>query len=296
MNSKDWTQAANTGQKLEDRARLAQDIDLLVYQIGGMEIKARAFNEMKLIMPAVGCLKQATPLIAEQWGIDDPWRIELMILQQSWLRENGEIKEADELKAEIKRRKAKSTLQQTSTPTVSPWTHAKIPPKVPPLSLPFTVASHQAVLLEGVAEANAWPIMGYYSGPHANYSTNAFLYPLVTMKSRLDREESQKATFAFTETMAISTDFIVGLIFNLLSIIASLITMWQTQKILALKQSPHYASLNDIEASIVGEKLYDLYSGSVVEIHRSLRTNAALLRPKLGPDGHNQQKHDALPT
>lgn len=102
MNSKDWTQAANTGQKLEDRARLARDIDLLVYQIGGMEIKARAFNEMKLIMPAVGCLKQATPLIAEQWGIDDPWRIELMILQQSWLRENGEIKEADELKAEIK--------------------------------------------------------------------------------------------------------------------------------------------------------------------------------------------------
>lgn len=41
--------------------------------------------------------------------------------------------------------------------------------------------------------------------------------------------------------MAISTDFIVGLIFNLLSIIASLITMWQTQKILALKQSRKFA-------------------------------------------------------
>lgn len=61
------------------------------------------------------------------------------------------------------------------------------------------MASHQAVLLEGVAEANAWPIMGYYSGPHANYSANAFLYPLVTMKSRLDRQESQKATVSASD-------------------------------------------------------------------------------------------------
>ncbi|GIK07254.1 hypothetical protein Aspvir_002912 [Aspergillus viridinutans] len=102
MNSKDWVQAVNIGQKLEERARLAQDINLLVYQIGGMEIQARAFKELKLIMPAVKCLKQATPLIAEQWGSNDPWRIELMVLQQKWLRENGEIKAADDLKAEIK--------------------------------------------------------------------------------------------------------------------------------------------------------------------------------------------------
>lgn len=102
MNSKDWVQAVSTGQTLEDRARQAQDIDLLVYQIGGMEIQARALKELKLIMPAVRCLKQATPLIAEQWGINDPWRIELMVLQQKWLREKGEIKEADDLKAEIK--------------------------------------------------------------------------------------------------------------------------------------------------------------------------------------------------
>lgn len=101
MNSKDWVQAVNIGQKLEERAQLAQDIDLLVYQIGGMEIQGRAFNELKLFMPAVKCMRQATPLIAKQWGVDDPWRIELMILQQTWLRENGEIKAADELKAEI---------------------------------------------------------------------------------------------------------------------------------------------------------------------------------------------------
>lgn len=101
MNSKDWVQAVNVGQKLEERARLAQDIDLLVYQIGGMEIQARAFNQLKLIMPAVKCLKQATGLIAKQWGNNDPWRIELMVLQQNWLLENGEIKAADDLKAEI---------------------------------------------------------------------------------------------------------------------------------------------------------------------------------------------------
>jgi hypothetical protein len=101
MNSKDWVQAVNIGQKLEERAQLAQDVDLLVYQIGGMEIQGRAFNELKLFMPAVKCMRQATPLIAKQWGVDDPWRIELMILQQTWLRENGEIKAADELKAEI---------------------------------------------------------------------------------------------------------------------------------------------------------------------------------------------------
>lgn len=115
MNSKDWVSAVNIGQKLEDRARHApqdgngndghgdDDVDLLVYLIGGMEIQARAFNELKLIMPAVKCLKQATPLIAEHWGDNDPWRIELMALQQNWLRENGEIKAADELKAEITR-------------------------------------------------------------------------------------------------------------------------------------------------------------------------------------------------
>lgn len=101
MNSKDWVQAVNIGQKLEERARLAQDIDLLVYQIGGMEIQARAFSELKLIRSAVTCLEMATPLIAKQWGNNDPWRIELMVLQQRWLRENGEIEAADDLKAEI---------------------------------------------------------------------------------------------------------------------------------------------------------------------------------------------------
>lgn len=101
MNSEDWVKAANIGQEIEERAQLARDIDLLVYQIGGMEIQARAFNEMKLIKPAVKCLKQATPLIAEKWGDSDPWRIELMTLQQKWLRENGDIKEADDLSAEI---------------------------------------------------------------------------------------------------------------------------------------------------------------------------------------------------
>ncbi|GIK07253.1 hypothetical protein Aspvir_002911 [Aspergillus viridinutans] len=105
--------------------------------------------------------------------------------------------------------------------------------------------------------------------------------------------------------MAVSIDFIVGLIFNLMSLITSLITMWQTQKMLAMKQCPQYASLNDIEAdgpsqvnapitekapvtsrgekertehppsiasdltkppkAIVREKLYDSDSGSVVE-------------------------------
>ncbi|KAM0431487.1 hypothetical protein ACHAPT_005465 [Fusarium lateritium] len=102
MNSKDWVKAVNIDQEIE-RAQLAQDIDLLVYQIGGMEIQARAFNEMKLIMPAVRCLKQATPLIAEEWGNNDPWRIELMTLQQKWLPENGDINEADDLSAEIRR-------------------------------------------------------------------------------------------------------------------------------------------------------------------------------------------------
>ncbi|OAL53591.1 hypothetical protein IQ07DRAFT_313918 [Pyrenochaeta sp. DS3sAY3a] len=101
MNSKDWQQAVDTGLELEKRARDAKDMDLLVYQIGGMEIQARAFNEMKLFRPAVACLERATPLIAEQWGNDDPWRIELMVLQQKWLRENGEIKAADNLKADI---------------------------------------------------------------------------------------------------------------------------------------------------------------------------------------------------
>lgn len=100
MNSKDWVQAVNIGQELEKSARLAQDINLLVYQIGGIEIQARAFNELKLIMPAVRCLKQAMSLIAKRWGHNEPWRIELMVLQ-NWLRENGEIKAADDLKAEI---------------------------------------------------------------------------------------------------------------------------------------------------------------------------------------------------
>ncbi|EJP61945.1 uncharacterized protein BBA_09101 [Beauveria bassiana ARSEF 2860] len=103
MNSKDWVKAVNIGQKLEERAQLAQDIDLLVYQIGGMEIQARAFNELKLTMPAVKCLKQATRLIADEWGKTDPWRIELMALQQLYLREGGEIKEAADLQAEISR-------------------------------------------------------------------------------------------------------------------------------------------------------------------------------------------------
>jgi hypothetical protein len=66
-----------------------------------MEIQARAFNKLKLIMPAVLYLERATLLIAKQWGNNDPWRIKLMVLQQNWLRENGEIKAADDLKAEI---------------------------------------------------------------------------------------------------------------------------------------------------------------------------------------------------
>ena len=47
MNLKDWAQAINIDHKLEERARLAQDIDLLVYQVGGTEIQARVFNELK---------------------------------------------------------------------------------------------------------------------------------------------------------------------------------------------------------------------------------------------------------
>ncbi|KAJ1676117.1 hypothetical protein EV182_008847, partial [Spiromyces aspiralis] len=104
INSNDWVQAVNIGQQLEERARVAEEEtgdDLLVYQIGGMEIQARAFNEMKLIMPATKCLRQAMPLIAERWGNDDPWRVELMVLLQTWLRENGQIEAADELKADI---------------------------------------------------------------------------------------------------------------------------------------------------------------------------------------------------
>ncbi|TAQ91323.1 hypothetical protein B7494_g322 [Chlorociboria aeruginascens] len=99
INCKNWVQAVDTGYRLEERARLAHDIDLLTYQIGGMEIQARALNEIKLIRPAVNYLERATPLIAKQWGHDSPWRIELMALQQDWLREHGEIKAADDLKA-----------------------------------------------------------------------------------------------------------------------------------------------------------------------------------------------------
>ncbi|KAJ3494040.1 hypothetical protein NLG97_g4338 [Lecanicillium saksenae] len=101
MNSKDWTKAVNIGHKLEERAQLAHDVNLLVYQIGGMEIQARAFNELKLIMPAVKCLKQAIQLIANEWGKSDPWCIELMALQQIYLRKDNEIKAADDLQAEI---------------------------------------------------------------------------------------------------------------------------------------------------------------------------------------------------
>ncbi|KAM0187308.1 hypothetical protein ACHAPI_011221 [Fusarium lateritium] len=101
MNSKDWKQAVDIGLTLEERARLADDMDLLVYQIGGMEIQARAFNELDLIKPAVKCLSQATPLIAKQWGDDDPWRIELMVLQENWLRGDGQTEVADRLKADI---------------------------------------------------------------------------------------------------------------------------------------------------------------------------------------------------
>lgn len=103
MNSRDWKIAADIGGELEFRAGKAQDMDLLIYQIGGMEIQARAFNELGQVKSAVACLARATPLIAEKWGNDDPWRIELMILQQKWLRENGDVRAADELKEEISR-------------------------------------------------------------------------------------------------------------------------------------------------------------------------------------------------
>ncbi|CCT76196.1 uncharacterized protein FFUJ_14171 [Fusarium fujikuroi IMI 58289] len=102
MNSKKWAEAVNIGVKLEDRAQRADDIDLLVYKIGGMEIQARAYNELKLVEPAVKCLKQAIPLIAKEWGQDDPWRIELMTLQQKWLRENNDAMAADDIKEEIR--------------------------------------------------------------------------------------------------------------------------------------------------------------------------------------------------
>lgn len=41
---------------------------------------------------------------------------------------------------------------------------------------------------------------------------------------------------ACTETMAVSIDFIVGLIFNLISLTTSLINIWQSQKVLAMNQ------------------------------------------------------------
>ncbi|KAK1856139.1 hypothetical protein CCHR01_01204 [Colletotrichum chrysophilum] len=100
MNSNDWVQAVNVGQELEEYAQFETELDLIVYRIGGIEIQARAFNKLKLIMPAVKCLKQATQLIKEHWGEQDAWRIELMLLQENFLRENGDIRAADDLKAE----------------------------------------------------------------------------------------------------------------------------------------------------------------------------------------------------
>ena len=101
MNIEDWDKAVGVGRRLEEQAQLAQDMDLLVYQIAGMEIQARGYNELKASKLAVACLERAKPLIADRWGEDDPWRIELMVLQQKWLRENGEVKTADDIKADI---------------------------------------------------------------------------------------------------------------------------------------------------------------------------------------------------
>ncbi|BCS21512.1 uncharacterized protein APUU_21944S [Aspergillus puulaauensis] len=45
--------------------------------------------------------------------------------------------------------------------------------------------------------------------------------------------------------MAVSNEFIIGLVFNITSLVTSLIAMWQTHKILSIAR---YRSLNDIEA------------------------------------------------
>lgn len=101
MNSTNWAEAASLGKQLEDCARNAEGVDVLVYQFGGLEIQGRALIKMGLWELAVGCLAKATPMIAEEWGFQDPWRIELMALQQEWLRENNELQAADTLRAEI---------------------------------------------------------------------------------------------------------------------------------------------------------------------------------------------------
>ncbi|KAI8190264.1 hypothetical protein KHU50_011180 [Colletotrichum sp. SAR 10_65] len=101
MNSMEWEKALDIGQELEEHVQSEQDLDLLAYKIGGMEIQARAFNKQKMNLLAVKCLKKATQLIKEHWGEQDPWRIELMVLQENFLRESDEVKAAEDLKAEI---------------------------------------------------------------------------------------------------------------------------------------------------------------------------------------------------
>jgi len=101
LNSSDWAQATTLGKKLEDRARSGQGKEFVVYQLGGLEIQGRALMEMQMWEYAVECLAKATMMIADEWGSQDPWRIELMALQQECLRDHGAIQAADSMKANI---------------------------------------------------------------------------------------------------------------------------------------------------------------------------------------------------
>jgi hypothetical protein len=96
-----WVQAVEYGEELAKCARETVDDRALMYELSGLEILARAQHQFGLIMSGVAYLRNSNPLIASRWGEDDPWRIQLILLQENWLRECGEEVAADTLKAEV---------------------------------------------------------------------------------------------------------------------------------------------------------------------------------------------------
>jgi hypothetical protein len=73
----------------------------LVWELTGFEDLARAQYKLGKTVLAISTLGTAIPVIETAWGSDDPWRMELMLLQESWLRQCDMTEAADGLKMEI---------------------------------------------------------------------------------------------------------------------------------------------------------------------------------------------------
>ena len=96
-----FQQAEALGMDLSQFAKATPQSGSLLYEISGLEIAARAQHSIGTNYLAEGGLREAVKMIGTEWGKDDPWAIEIMLLLEKWLLEWNRAEHADRLKAEV---------------------------------------------------------------------------------------------------------------------------------------------------------------------------------------------------